>query len=163
MKRMHVLLSILLLLLLHPAACSAPSESDFGIFLLESGEPVITEEHVKVYHRDTHTIELNEAGIEKWNSFIDYPDIPKLKDTLYQQVFAVRIGDEEIYRGKLYSMVSSMSYDGVVILDALMKLDEEKNTIRIDFGFPGPVFGSGEDPRNAPEVLGFFESRGLLD
>ena len=53
-------------------------EPGFGIYLADTGELVLSEQHIKAYHRnvhltvseeeDTHAIELNQAGIEKWNS-----------------------------------------------------------------------------------------------
>lgn len=143
----------------------------FGIYLVDSGELVLSEQHIKAYRREmyfyvddteTHVIELNEEGISRWNSYMTYESIPKLNETLYKKDFVLKIEGEEIYRGQFYSMVSSMSYDGVVIMDALVRLDNDNNAIRIDYGYPSPDFATGEDPRNIPEVIGFLEQSGLL-
>ena len=132
----------------------------------------MSERHIQAYRRgvhfyeddtDTHVIELNEEGIEKWNSYMAYESIPKLSETLYQRDFVLKIEGEEIYRGKFYSMVSSMSYGGVVILDALVELDNDHNYIRIDYGYPTPSFATGEDPRNSSEIIDCLERLGLLE
>ncbi|MFC1920886.1 hypothetical protein ACFLYQ_04085 [Chloroflexota bacterium] len=148
------------------------AEPGFGIYLVDTGELVLSEQHIKAYHRnvhltvdeeeDTHAIELNKAGIEQWNSFLNYEGIPQLKDTLFNRDFSFRIEEKEKYRGKFYSMVSSASYDGVVILDALFKLDKERNRIYISFGYPGSDFTSSKDPRNNPEIIDYFNKQGLL-
>ena len=142
------------------SACNN-NEPVFGIYLVDSGELVLSEHHIEAYYQDSHIIELNKEGIEKWNSYMTYEGIPKLKDTLYTVDFVVKLKDKEIYGGKFYSGASSASYSGVVILDALMKLDESRNTISINFGY-GPVLDAGEDPRNNQEVLNYLDSQGLL-
>ena len=45
-------------------------------------------------------------------------------------------------------------------MDTLFKLDSENDTIKIDIGFP--YFVNGDDPRDNPDILGFFEERGML-
>ena len=152
-------------------AATSTGEPGFGIYLVDSGELVLSEQHIKAYYRnahlteaneDTHAIELNQAGIEKWNSYMDYEGTPKLQDTLFKRDFAVRIEGKEIYRGKFYSMVSSSTCDGVVILDTLVKLSEDNNRIYISYGYPVSLYASGKDPRNSPEIIGFLDSKGLL-
>ena len=134
----------------------------FAIVLVDSGEVVLSERHIKAYHGDTHEIELNEEGIEKWNSYLTYETIPKLDKCLFSREFALEIEGEEVYRGKFYSAVSSMSYPGVVIMEALIKLDSSNNTIWIDFGYPWPQGSEEDDPRDSPVVIDFLEKRGLL-
>ena len=158
-----LIITALLLPLICPPGCGGGEETGFGIFLVDDGELVLSEEHIKAYHKDTHTIELNEEGIQKWNSYMTWEALPKLADSLFSRDFALRIEGEEIYRGKFYSMVSSMSYPGVVILDALVELDGSNNTIRIDFGYPWPPSEPEDDPRNSPRVLDFLDRKGLLE
>ena len=93
---------------------------------------------------------------------MSYPDIPKLKDSLFSRDFQIRINEEVIYEGKFYSAVSSMSYPGIVILDSLWKMDNQHNTIQIDFGYPAASFSQGEDHRSNPEIMDYLESKGLL-
>jgi len=155
------LIIISLLTLFNSLACDTTDKTKFGIYLVDGGELVLSERHIEKYYWDNHTIELNEAGIEQWNSFITYAGIPKLAGTLHNSDFVLRIEGQEIYRGKFYSNVSSASYPGVVILDSLFKLDENRNTIEIDYGY-GPILDSADDPRNSPEVLKFLNESGLL-
>ncbi len=157
-----LLITSLLLSFVSLLACCGSEEVGFGIYLIDSGELVLSEHHIEAYYGDTHTIELNEEGIRKWNSYMTWETIPKLADSLYSRDFVLKIEGKEIYRGKFSSMVSSTIYPGVVIMDAIIELDNDNNTIRIEFGYPGPAFGTGEDPRNAPEVIDFFEKQGLL-
>ena len=152
-------------------AATSTGEPGFGIYLVDSGELVLSEQHIEGYYQnihlteaeeDTHAIELNEAGIEQWNSFMNYEGIPKLPDTLYKRDFALRIEGKEIYRGKFYSMVSSSTCDGVVILDALVKLSKDNNRIYISYGYPVSLYVSGYDPRNSLEIIGFLDKQDLL-
>jgi len=131
-----LLVAALILSLSSLIACNSGEDIGFGIYLIDSGELVLSEHHIEVYHKDTHTIELNEEGIGKWNSYMTYETIPKLKDTLFSRDFVLKIGGEEIYRGKFYSAASSTNYSGVVIMDALVSLNEVNNAIRIEFGYP---------------------------
>ena len=165
MKLRQVTLCIVALLLtsiIGSFGCDGDDEPDFGIYLVSNDELVLSEQHIKAYHQDTHTIELNAEGIEKWNSYMTYTTIPRLTDCLFSKDFALKVEGNEIYRGQFYSSASSISYPGVVIQDALFKLDDSRNTISIDFGFASPAESQQEDPRNNPQVLSFFEKAGLL-
>ena len=162
-KTSLLLITTCILLLCGLLACGHGDEPGFGIYLVDSGELVLSENHIKVYHGDSHTIELNEAGIEKWNSYLTYDSIPKLKESLYSRDFVLKVEGKEMYQGKFYSMVSSASYPGVVILDALIKLEGERNTIRIEYGYAWSPSNSEDDPRNQPEIIDFLTRKGLLE
>ncbi len=151
-----------LLLTLNVLSGCGSIKPDFGIFLADTGTLILSELHIKSYNKDTHTLELNSKGIQQWNSFLTYEGIPKLANTLNGKEFILKLQGKEMYRGKFYSNVSSATYSGVVILDALMRLDSKNNTIRIDFGYPSPSFGTGIDPRNNQQVMDFFTKRGIL-
>ena len=174
-----ILLFAALIVLIVAGVLSCSTEDDgpvgepgFGIYLADTGELVLSEHHIKAYHRnvhltvseeeDTHAIELNKSGIEKWNSYMTREDAPKLRETLYQRDFIVKVEGKEIYGGKFYSMLSSTTYDGIVILDAVVKLDEERNRIYICNGYVTVPPPSEEDLRNSPEVIDFMDKQGLL-
>jgi len=162
MKRVEILLatiSILLLLLL-PSAC-AKSDGSFGIYLVDSDEIVLSQEHLKAYHSLDTSFELNAQGIEKWNSFHTYQAEPKLAQSLYQRDFILKIDGNEVCRGKFYSMVSSASYNGVVIMDSIMKLEGDRNVIGIYFGYVQSIPAS-EETRIKTEFEDFFSSQHLL-
>jgi len=162
MKRVAILLAVLplLLLMLIPSAC-AKSDGSFGIYLEDSGEQVISLEHIKAYHSLDYSLELTPKGIEKWNSFQTSTTVPKLAQSLYQRDFILKINGNEVCRGQFYSMASSATYDGIVILESLGKLDDDHNTIKIDFGYAAP-FPSSEEARITGELERFFGDRHLL-
>ena len=162
MKRIVPLLVAvsLLLLVLLPAAC-AKSDGGFGIYLADSGEIVLSLEQIKAYHSLDYSLELTPQGIEKWNSFRTSATVPKLAQSLYQRDFMLKIDGNEVCRGKFYSLVSSASYNGVVILDSIIKLDNEYNAIKIDFGYAWP-FPSFEESRITAELERFFGEKHLL-
>jgi len=160
-KRNTFLLIIMLLIYIFPLQSYDDPEQKFGIFLSETGELVLSEEHIEAYNAETHEIELNQRGIEKWNSYMTYESIPKLAETLYNKDFVVRIDDEDVYMGKFWSMVSSAIPDCITITESLMKLDDMHNTIQIRLDF-GPQSANDKDPRNNPKIRIFFRERGLL-
>jgi hypothetical protein len=141
------------------------SGSVLGIYLVDTGELVLSAQDMAAYLRDTHEIVLNESGIEKWNLYVIWGSsggfpVPGTGG-LYQKEFALRIDSREIYRGHFWSALSSMSCEGIVILDALLPCDGVHSTIQIENGYPGPSPGT-EDPRDNAELLNFFAARGLL-
>jgi hypothetical protein len=158
----NFLFTVLLLSIICSLGCGDKEEIAFGVFLLDSDELILSDQHIKAYHKDTHQIELNEDGIQKWNSYMTYKTIPKLADSLYSKDFVLKIEGKEIYRGKFSSYASSESYTEVVILDALVKLDENNNTIWIQYDRVWPIDSYEEDPRNSHEIISFFEKQGLL-
>ena len=159
-KKTSILL-ITTLFLLTSLLLSCDGGVGFGIFLVDSGELVLSEQHIKKYCKDTHEIELNEEGIEKWNSYMTYEAIPRLdKSLLFEEDFLVTIEGTEAYRGHFSSIAVSVIPPGVTIVDTLFKLESEHNTIKIDIGFP--YFVNGDDPRNNQDIFDFFEKRGML-
>jgi hypothetical protein len=123
-------------------SCSHDKLPGFGIFLKDTGELVLDDSHITVFHSDTHNLELNDRGVAKWNSFQTYPDIPKLKQSLYGRDFVVKIDGLEVGQGKFWSNVSSASLDSIVILDSIFKLDSTNKTISIRSSYPGSFRGS---------------------
>ena len=160
-KTSILLITTLFLLISLLLSCDGGEDVGFGIFLVDSGELVLSEQHIKVYHKDTHEIELNEDGIEKWNSYMTYTTIPRLAETLCGEDFLIMVEGTEAYRGRFSSYAVSIIPPGVTIVDTLFKLDSEHNSIRIDIGYL--YFPSGEDPRNNPDIFGFLEEQGLLE
>ena len=110
MSKIFLFLAVILLLgTIALTGCSKKTSGDFGIYLVDSGELVLSDQYIKAYYQRDHTIQLNEKGIERWNYFQTYTGIPKLDNTLYGRDFMVRLKGEEIYTGKFYSRVSSAS------------------------------------------------------
>ncbi|MGA3094349.1 MAG: hypothetical protein ABSD79_03065 [Dehalococcoidales bacterium] len=150
----------LLLSVLLPAAC-AKSDGGFGIYLADSGEMVLSLKQIKAYHSLDYSLELTPQGIEKWNSFQISTTVPKLSQSLYQRDFILKIDGKEVCRGQFYSLVSSASYNGVVIMDSVMKLEGDRNAIKIDFGYAWS-FPPSEESRITAELERFFGDKHLL-
>jgi len=166
MKRIMTLLATIsiLLLIVFPSAC-AKSDGSFGIYLADSGEQVLSLEHIKAYHSLDYSFELNTKGIEKWNSYHTYPAEPKLAQSLYKRDFILKINGSEVCRGQFYSLASSATYDGIVILDSIMKLDSAHTAIKLDFGYPPGYFSStmsSDEERITSDLESFFSGRRLL-
>jgi hypothetical protein len=155
------LIAAVLLSILISSSCNVGQREGFGIYLADSGELVLSERDIRAFNRADNTFELNENGIKKWNSYLTYQTIPKLADSLFSKDFILKIEGQEICRGKFWSSVSSESYSGVVILDALFEIDSIHNILRIESGYPGSYMGS-LDATISSELIRFFERHNLL-
>jgi hypothetical protein len=184
--RFFLLSALLGASLLFTSACSggyeAPSElSDFGIYLKDTGELVISGEHIEAYHiyyddhrmmtgsdfreemgDSVHTIELNPEGIEQWNSFRKF-DGKLLAASLYHKDFVVKLSGKKMYEGVFSSMASSCIYDGVVIMESIIGMNEEDNRFHIFDAGASIGAAPAEGLINAPEIIGFMEEHGLLE
>ena len=163
-KKLLLLFIVLAICVFPLASCDDSDDSgeSFGIFLIDTDELVLSDEHIKAYHSETHEIELNQKGIEKWNSYMTYETIPQLAQTLYTKKFVTRVGNKEAYRGTFWSMASSAIPEGIIISETLFKLDATHNTIQLKLSLIEPQGSDSEDPRNDAKVLNFFEERGIL-
>lgn len=61
-KKNSCLLLVALLLCIFLLLSCDDTEDNFGIFLIETGELVLSDEHIEAYHVETHEIELNKQG-----------------------------------------------------------------------------------------------------
>ncbi len=129
--------------------------------MLDSGEVVLTDEHIEAYVWDEHRIVLTPKGIERWQSFINFdnsqdPPIPKLGKLLMKE-FVVTLNGVEMYRGHFWSMASSLMKPGVLLYDTL---GWPRGEVRMSFtrlnGTPE------EDPRARPEIEAYFRRQGKL-
>lgn len=159
-KAVFLIAALLLSIFLISSSCNVRQKEGFGIYLSDSGELVLSEHDVKAFHSADNTLELNENGIEKWNSYLTYQTVPKLANSLFSRDFVMKIEGQEICRGKFWSNVSSASYSGVVITDALFKLDSNRNLLKIESGYPSSYMGS-LDATTSSELVRFFEKHNL--
>ena len=128
---------------------SRVSSEEFGIYILENNEPVISDNEIVWYNKTSYQIKLTEEAAKKISTLeIPVTGIP----------FSARIDGEEIYTGSFWVSFSSLSYSGIVV-DALRI---QNNTISIDLGYPSSQFFEGVDNRNDPRLLDHFEKLGKL-
>jgi hypothetical protein len=135
-------------------------QKGFGIYLADTGKRLLSENEIKNYDAVNYTFELNEGGIQKWNSYQTYEDIPKLAESLFNKDFIIRIEGQEICRGKFWSGLSSSSYNGIIITEALFKLNENHNTIQVRADYPGT--NTPANPEINRALTAYFKSLNLL-
>jgi hypothetical protein len=133
------------------------SETTVGIYLADTGELVLSQDDIKAYYGNSHSIELNAQGIAKWNSFHTYAGVPKLAQSLFNREFIIKSNGKEICRGKFYSLASSATYSGIAIIDALLPLDGEHDQIWIISDYPNNTLGTQYDNVSLALVTVFGE------
>jgi hypothetical protein len=67
-----LILAALVAFLLLACGAKQPEGVGFAITLLESGESILTDEHIAEYVWDEHRIILTPKGIGRWESFIEF-------------------------------------------------------------------------------------------
>ncbi len=116
-------------------------------------EPIVFDDDIIAYSRETHEIELTAEAYERIQQLFTPPvevrGIP----------FVVRVDAERIYAGAFVTPVSSISFDGVVIGQPF---DRDRRVITIGLSYPSPEAFTGEDPRSDPRILQSLDAAGKL-
>ncbi len=119
-----------------------------------ASEPLISVKDIDSYHWDTHRIDLTDEAYQKvlslFSGSIRTSGVP----------FVIISEGERIYAGAFWSLASSLSFDGVVILQPV---DPAGMSLFINLGYPGPDFFTGEDPRSNPQLRQALEDAGVLE
>ncbi len=115
--------------------------------------PLITTDEVASYDWDNHGLNLIDDAYFKLLA-VFYEGIP-----LSGAPFVIKAYEQPIYAGAFWAPVSSLSFDGVVILQPL---DPAGQTLYIDLGYPSTSNFTGDDPRNNPRLHQALEDAGLL-
>lgn len=162
---------ILLVLCIAPltviSGCSAKSAEGFAIYLTKddippanmealshiekSPMPLLTEKELVSYDAGEHAMLLTAEGMRR----LDGLDVPTRGKS-----FLVCVDGQPIYWGAFWTPISSMSFEGVVIM--LPFTSTEDNIVRISLGYPGESFYKGNDPRNDKSVIEALEKAGKL-
>ena len=153
-------------LLLLSVGCSARPEG-FAIYLTAANIPpaqMIIQSHVELaenpiislddivsYNSATHEIELTVAAFER---------ISRLEVPVHGTSFMVCVDRGPIYSGAFWTLLSSVSYDGVTIVQPLG--EHQKTIIQLELGYPSPAFFEYADPRGNAEVLHSLAEAGKL-
>ena len=122
---------------------------EFGIFLVENDELVISERDIIVSNGSSHEIIFTEEGTKRIE---DLSSSVPLDGTR----FVLRMKGEDIYGGWFWSPISSLPCSEVVIQTLV-----RDNTIQIEAGYPHSDF-QAEDPRSNSKVFNYFMSVGKL-
>ena len=153
------------------AGCTSRKSDEFAIYLLSQdmsaldasnmdlaqlvlrNEPLISNEDIISYQGNNHIIELTPASYRRFQGMFPQPvkvaGIP----------FVVCVGSQRIYSGALWSPASSISYDGVIILQSF---EYERTTIQLNLGYPQPIAFTGQDPRADPRIMRVLEQANKL-
>ncbi len=130
----------------------------FAIYLAETGETVLSEQDIISYEPTTGTFILTDIGagkISKPEYRLEWPA------DLYQKVFLAKIGNEEIYRGKFWSWISSSSEPGIVMQPALLA-QTDVQAFQVTSGYVSEPKPEDLDKINDERILERFRSLGKL-
>ena len=109
--------------------------------------PIISSADIISYDETNHTIELTQEAFTRVQQIFPMPvkvdGIP----------FVVCVGEERIYTGAFWTPLSSLSYDGVVIMQPF---GTTGTVIQISLGYPSQDFFTGKDPRTDPRIMKTF-------
>lgn len=164
-------LFFILVFALVTAGCQPGENGDFAIYLLAQDvasvelakvdlnqlaleeKPIISAKDIVTYDQTTHEIELTQAAYARIQQIFPLPvkvdGIP----------FVVCVGEQPIYAGAFWTPLSSLSFDGVVIMQPF---ETDGTTIRIVLGYPGPDAYIGRDPRADERVMKALQAAGKL-
>lgn len=115
--------------------------------------PIISTADILTYTKDTHELELTQPAYSRVQQLFGAPvrvtGIP----------FVACVGEEPIYAGSFWSPLSSLSQDGVVIMQPF---STEEQTIQIQIGYAIPVVDVDSDPRADPRIIKALDTAGKL-
>ena len=176
-KKTYLLLVLLVLIL---SACQSPAEEapaplegePFAIYLVGDSQitgpdlknydldkiplnavPIITTDDLDSYDWDRHGINLTENAylrlIAMFMGGMPSSGVP----------FVVQAYEQPVFAGAFWAPYSSLSFDGVVILQPV---DPAGQTLYIKLGYPGESYFTGQDPRANPRLQQALEDAGVL-
>lgn len=117
-------------------------------------QPLIGIDDIVSYDADTHRLKLSS---DTYSRIQEIFPIPVRVDGI---PFVVRVGEEPIYAGGFWTPLSSLSYDGVIIMQPF---EEQAEVIGLSLGYPSPSAFTGEDPRGDPRIMDVLEAAGKLN
>ena len=117
-----------------------------------AGDSVISLDDIVSYTRRNHEIKLTPAAYER---------VMGLQVPTSGKSFVVCVDESPVYWGAFWTPVSSQSFDGVTIW--VPSFNVQKNTIRLELGYPSPGFFTGEDPRSNTQIIQSLEQAGKLE
>jgi len=115
--------------------------------------PLIKTSEIVSYDWEHHGINLTEDAYFKILAAF-YEGIP-----LSGTPFVIKAYEQPIYAGSFWTPVSSLNFDGVVILQPL---DPTGQTLYIALGFPADTNFTGEDPRDNVRLQQALENAEIL-
>lgn len=169
LKKQYWLLIIIFVLLI--IGCQPGGHNQFAVYLLSQdiaatelskldintlelqSKPVIYSTDIVSYDKNSHTITLTPDAFNRIQQI--YPTPVKVTGI----PFVVAVGNERIYAGAFWTPLSSLSFDGVAIMQPF---NIEETTIQISLGYPVSDSFTGTDPRSDPRIFNAFKREGKL-
>lgn len=150
------------------SGCSAKSEEGFAIYLTKDdippgsmetlshvekfAIPLLAEKDLISYDAEEYAMKLTPEG---------FRNLAGLDVSTRGKSFLVCVDGQPIYWGAFWTPISSMSFEGVVII--LPFTSTEDNIVRISLGYPGESFYKGSDPRNDKSIIEALKKAGKLN
>jgi len=141
---------------IHLLADDVPASELSSLDLAEielQDEPIVFGPDIITYSEGTHDIELTAEAYARIQNLFGLPV------RVSGMPFVVSVGDERVYAGAFWTPASSLSFDGLVILQPF---DPERRIIRIALGYPSPQLFRGPDPRSDERILRSLRAAGKL-
>lgn len=115
--------------------------------------PLINTNDIIIYVWDEHRIKLRDESYQKIVALFS-DGVP-----IAGKPFVILSYGERIYAGAFWTLLSSLSFDGVTIM---RPGDHASREITITLGYPTEAFFTGEDPRDDTRLLHALEDAGVL-
>ena len=113
-----------------------------------AGQPLISSADIVAYWQESHEIQLTPQAFQR---------MQRLRVPVSGAPFVVCVGRQPIYKGAIWTLLSSLSYDGVVILQPL---SADTGIIKIQLGYVAAA--KIADPRGDSRVMEALERAGKL-
>jgi len=115
--------------------------------------PIITTDNLDSYDWDNHGMNLSPLAYQQllaiFSGGIPSSGVP----------FVILAYEQPVYAGAFWTLLSSLSFDGVIILQPS---DPAGQSLYITLGYPGTGNFTGEDPRDNPRLQQALEDAGKL-
>lgn len=126
----------------------------FAVYLVDSRETIFSEDDIALYDASTQTFTFTPEGAKKMKRY--QPSL-QIDTGLYKKAFVVKLGSEEIYKGKFWTGLSSLSESGIVMLDVAM-VGPDYNTLTVSGGYPAAEFEEDNGKSiNDPRLIEHFK------
>ena len=113
----------------------------FAVYLVPFNQIIFSEDDLLSYSGENNTFTFTKEGVRKMRL---YQPASQINAGLYQSSFVMKLGDEELYRGKFWTGLSSHLEDGIFLSDVVLisedypvlKLERISITIADSFNIP---------------------------
>ncbi|PHN02107.1 hypothetical protein CRP01_33500 [Flavilitoribacter nigricans DSM 23189 = NBRC 102662] len=129
----------------------------FAVYHLDSNQMIFSEDDISAYQVASHTFIFTPAGAEKMKA---YQASLQIDAGLYQKPFVARLGQEEMYRGKFWTNLSSLSESGIVLTDITL-ISPDHPTLTVAGSYPSEAISPDNRQKiNNPKILEHFNNIG---